>query len=66
MIVPPAYTVVGIYEGGETLKASTVKSPSYQSDYAVQFQGLFRDAYDKSKGDVTSHPALINDSLDKA
>ena len=58
--------MVGIYEGGETLKASTVKSHRYQSDYAVQYQGLVRDDYDKIKGDVTSHPAIINDSLDKA
>ena len=59
------YTVIGIYEGGESLKASTVTSSRYKSDYAVQYQHLIRDGYDRYKGEVTCHPARISDSLDK-
>ena len=61
----PPHTVIGIYEGGESLKASTVTSSRYKSDYAVQYQHLIRDGYDRQKGEVTCHPARINDSLDK-
>jgi len=59
------YTVIGIYEGGESLKASTVTSSRYKSDYKVQYQHLIRDGHDRQKGEVACHFARINDLLDK-
>jgi len=60
-----AFTIVGIYEGGEKLKPATIKSVKHKSDYAVSFQGLVRDAYDSRTKSVSCDVARINDSLSK-
>ena len=58
----PPHTVIGIYEGGELLKASTVTSSRYKSDYAVQYQHLIRDGYDRQKGQAET---VIESELSK-
>ena len=60
-----AFTIVGIYEGGEKLKPATIKSAKHKSDYAVSFQGLVRDAYDSRTKSVSCDVARINDALNK-
>ncbi len=60
-----AFTIVGIYEGGETLKPATIKIAKHKSDYAVSFQGLVRDAYDHRTKSVRCDVARINDALNK-
>ena len=40
-----AFTIIGIYTGGETLTKEQVSRPTYKSDYVVNVHGIIRDGY---------------------
>ena len=59
-----AFTIIGIYTGGEGLTKEQVSRPSYKSDYVVNAHGLIRDGYEKKTKRLHSDTACINDNLD--
>ncbi|MFN9906580.1 MAG: SET domain-containing protein-lysine N-methyltransferase, partial [bacterium] len=60
----PAFTLVGIYTGGDNLTPTQVTHPSHVSDYVVTHQHLVRDALDPKTKRILCDVAYINDSLD--
>ena len=62
-------TILGLYVNHPNLSRVTesrVRNPHNLSDYAVEFQGLVRDAYDPNTGEVSCTVARFNDPLDSS
>ena len=61
--------IVGIYEnftGGPRLTGRRIKDNAHVSDYAVEFEGLVKDAWDPVAGRPCHHLRFTNDALDMA
>ena len=59
--------IVGIYEnytGGQRLTSGRIKSDRHKSDYAIEYKGLVRDAWDPVLQKPCHHLGYGNDSLD--
>jgi hypothetical protein len=56
---------VGEYYGGEHLTATDIYKDSHDSDYAIQFQNIVRDAWDPIHRKVLCHTGYVNDPLDE-
>ena len=63
----PSGTIIGIYEnatGGKRMTSAWILSESNRSEYAVQHEGLYRDAYDTATRKPCCKVAYANDALD--
>ena len=63
----PAGVIIGIYEnatGGKRMTPAWIQNAANRSEYAVQHEGLFRDAYDTATGKPCCKVAYANDALD--
>jgi len=61
--------IIGIYEnysGGKRLTAARIKRPSHRSAYAVEHNGLVRDAWNPDLNQPCCKLAYSNDSMDPA
>jgi hypothetical protein len=59
-----AFTIIGIYTGGEALTKEQVSRTTYKSDYVVNVHGIIRDGYNRKTKSLHSDTACINDNLD--
>ena len=59
--------IIGIYEnakGGKRLTSSRIKDPSHSSEYAIEYEGLVRDAWDPILRKPCCKVAQANDACD--